>query len=73
MEQIGKSLIFAGIILFIIGGLFLLGGKVPFLGKLPGDIAIEKENFHFYFPISTSILISILLSVIFWLISHLKK
>lgn len=73
MEQIGKSLIIAGIILFTIGGIFLLSGKIPFLGKLPGDISLEKENFRFYFPVSTSILISILLSFIFWLISHFKK
>lgn len=47
--------------------------KIPFLGKLPGDIRIEKENFRFYFPITTSILVSVLISLILWLITQFKK
>ncbi|MEW6620045.1 MAG: DUF2905 domain-containing protein [bacterium] len=64
---IGKFLILAGIILVAIGCLFLLANKLPFIGKLPGDIFIKKEHFSFYCPITTCILISIILTIIFWL------
>jgi hypothetical protein len=67
---LGKFLILMGIILVIIGGLFLLANKLPFIGRLPGDIIIKKEHFSFYFPITTCILISIILSIIFWLFSR---
>lgn len=51
----------------IVGGLFMLGSKIPFLGRLPGDIAVQKKNFSFYFPITTCIILSIILSFIMWL------
>jgi len=60
----GKILIFIGIILIIAGILFMFGAKIPWFGKLPGDIYIKKENFTFYFPLATSILLSIILSLI---------
>ena len=63
----GKILIIFGIIMIIVGGLFMLGSKIPFLGRLPGDIAVEKKNFSFYFPITTCIIVSIILSFIMWL------
>lgn len=63
----GKVLIIAGLILLGAGLLFTFGGKIPFLGKLPGDIRIERENFSFYFPLGTCILLSVLLSLILWL------
>jgi len=56
-----------GGILLIAGAVMTLGGRLPWLGRLPGDIAIERENFRFYFPIGTSILVSILLTLIVWL------
>jgi uncharacterized membrane protein len=68
MTEVGKSLIFIGIMIIIIGVVFLFNDKLPFnLGKLPGDISYKKENFSFYFPITTSILISIVLSLLFYL------
>ncbi|MBK6604369.1 MAG: DUF2905 domain-containing protein [Leptospiraceae bacterium] len=70
MESIGKNLFFLGIILLIVGGLFMLSGKLPFIGNLPGDISIKRDNFSFYFPLTTSILLSILLSFIMWLINR---
>jgi len=66
----GKILIILGIIIIITGGLLLLANKIPFLGKLPGDIAIQKKNFSFYFPITTCIIISIILSFIMWLLGR---
>ncbi len=64
MIGFGKILIFLGIILVFIGILFVFSGKIPWLGKLPGDIYIKKENFVFYFPLATSILLSIILSIV---------
>lgn len=58
-----KILVFSGLILIFLG--FLIGGKLGSLGKLPGDILIEKENFKIYVPITTMLLISIILSVVF--------
>jgi hypothetical protein len=66
-QQFGKLMIFAGIFLLVLGALFFFGDKIPFIGKLPGDIYIKKKNFTFYFPIVTSILISILISLILYL------
>ncbi len=65
MPAIGKILIVLGIILIITGIGFVLGDKIPFIGKLPGDIIIKKEKFSFYFPITTSIIISIILTILF--------
>ena len=70
MQAIAKTLIIFGVILIGIGVLLNFTNKIPFIGKLPGDIYIQKKNFTFYFPIMTSILISIILSLIFWLWSR---
>ncbi len=66
--NIGKILIFAGIVIVGVGILLILGPKIPWLGRLPGDIIIEKKNFKFYFPITTSIIISVILSLILYLL-----
>ncbi len=67
MHYIGKSLISVGILLIAIGIFFTLGGKISWFGRLPGDIIIHKKNFTFYFPITTSVLISVILSLVFFL------
>lgn len=64
---LGKILIFAGIILVLVGIVFVFSNKIPWIGKLPGDIYIQKKNLTLYFPITTSILISIVLSLILML------
>lgn len=65
MENIGRFLMIGGIVLFVVGGLVFLAAKfgLPF-GRLPGDIRIEREGFSFYFPLASSILISILLTMV---------
>lgn len=68
MFDIGRTLIFFGILLVVIGGIVILVAKVPGIGKLPGDILIERKNFTFYFPVVTCILISLILSLFFWFI-----
>ncbi len=65
---LGKILIITGIVIAGIGILLWLGGKIPGIGRLSGDILIKRGNFTFYFPVVTSILISIILSVILALV-----
>jgi hypothetical protein len=64
---VGRILIIIGVLLVVLGMLLSLGGKIPFLGRLPGDIRIERDNFSFYFPLTTCLLISLLASFLFWL------
>lgn len=66
MSTLGTLLILAGVVLIMFGLAF--SGKLGPLGKLPGDIVIERGNFTLYFPIVTSIAIGIILSIIFWLL-----
>ena len=68
MGSLGKLLIVTGIVLAVFGVILTLGGKLSWLGRLPGDIYVQRKNFSFYFPITTSILISIALSLIALLI-----
>ncbi len=70
MQELGKTLIIFGIIFAAVGLFLVFGSKIPFIGKLPGDIYVEKKNLSFYFPITTSILVSIILSIIFHLWSR---
>ncbi len=67
MPGLGKSLIIIGLVIAAIGLLLTLAGRIPWLGRLPGDIFIKKDNFTFYFPLATSILISLILSLLLWL------
>lgn len=71
MESLGRFLFLIGLVLVLIGGLIYLAARVglPF-GRLPGDIRIERENFHFYFPLATSLLLSLVLTVILNLIAR---
>jgi hypothetical protein len=69
----GKILIFFGIILIVIGAILLLVGKVPFLGKLPGDIHIQRRGFDFYFPLGTCILLSVLISLVLFLLNIFSR
>ncbi|WP_457625307.1 DUF2905 domain-containing protein [Persephonella sp.] len=74
MESIGKTLIILGLFIVLIGLLFVFFEKLPFgLGKLPGDIYIKRDNFVFYFPITTSIIISIVISLVFILLSKISR
>ena len=62
---VGKLLILLGVFIILIGFFLLVGEKIPWVGRLPGDIIIRKKNFTFYFPIVTCILISIILTLLF--------
>lgn len=67
MNELGKIMVFAGAVMIAVGLLLVLLGKIPFFGKLPGDIVVKKENFSFYFPLTTCILLSLILSLISFL------
>ncbi|HEY7716418.1 MAG TPA: DUF2905 domain-containing protein [Candidatus Binatia bacterium] len=64
MSDLGKALIFLGLILLVIGLVLSFAGKLPWIGNLPGDIIIRRGRFTFYFPITTSILVSVILSLV---------
>jgi membrane protein implicated in regulation of membrane protease activity len=68
ISSFGKTLILFGVILIVAGAVFMLGGKLSWFGRLPGDIYIHKKNFTFFFPLTTSILISLILSALFFLL-----
>ncbi|MFB0527919.1 MAG: DUF2905 domain-containing protein [bacterium] len=70
MNIIGRILIIFGIALILVGLILTSGIKIPYLGKLPGDICIKRPNFTFYFPITTCILLSIVLSLILWFLGR---
>ncbi len=70
IQHIGKFLILLGLMISAIGGILLLSGKIPWLGRLPGDIIVQRKNFTLYFPLATSILLSVILTFIFWFISR---
>lgn len=70
MLMLGKYLIIIGFVIAAVGVFLLVSPKVPYLGKLPGDIFYKKDNFTFYFPVATSIIISVILSLILYLINR---
>ena len=74
MSDLGRLLVGLGIVLLIAGGLLLLLGRtgIP-LGRLPGDIAYRGKNLNVYFPLGTSILVSVLLSLAFYLLSRFRR
>ncbi len=64
LNSLGKVLMLFGVIIFLVGGLFIVGDKIPWLGKLPGDVCIKRNNFTFFFPITTCIIISLTISAL---------
>ncbi len=70
LPQVGKIVILAGGLTILLGVIFLFAGRIPLVGKLPGDILIKKENFSFYFPIAISVILSILLTSLLNVFGH---
>ena len=66
MESFGKLLIFVGILLVALGLIFSFGVKISWLGHLPGDIYIRREGFSFYFPLTTCLLLSLILTLVLY-------
>jgi Protein of unknown function (DUF2905) len=70
-SETGKIIIGVGLLLVLVGGIvYLFGNKLHFIGNLPGDIRIEKENFSFYFPITTMLLLSLIVNVLIRIYKH---
>jgi len=70
VSGIGKILLIIGLVIAGIGVLFLLGGKIPWIGRLPGDFYYKGKHFTFYFPLATSIVVSIILTIIIMFINR---
>ena len=68
LQPLGRLLILVGALLLVAGVVLSLGGRLPWLGRLPGDIVVERPGFRLYFPLATSILLSLLLSALLWLL-----
>ncbi|MFH1147073.1 MAG: DUF2905 domain-containing protein [Pseudomonadota bacterium] len=66
-SQLGKLLVLFGLVIAVIGLIVILGGRVSWLGRLPGDIYIKRKNFTFYFPLATSLLVSLIITLILML------
>jgi hypothetical protein len=67
MNDLAKGIILLGVVLIVVGLLLLVFQKVPFLGRLPGDFLIKRDKFTFYFPLATSIIVSLLISLVLYL------
>jgi len=67
MHELGKLLIVVGLLIAAVGVIVTLAGRLPWLGRLPGDIYIQRGNWSFYFPLATSIVVSVVLTLLFWL------
>ncbi len=67
MQHTGKVLMLTGVFIVVIGIALYLSGRLPWPGRLPGDFVIKGKNFFFYFPLATSILVSIFLTLLYWL------
>ena len=70
MAGLGKSLIIFGLIIIVFGIIITFAGKIPWLGRIPGDIQIKRDNFTFYFPLATCILVSVIVSLLLWLLKR---
>jgi hypothetical protein len=67
MGDLGKTLMLFGVAIFVLGAVLTLAGRLPWFGRLPGDIVVERGPVTFYFPLVTSLLVSVFLSLLFWL------
>jgi len=64
MPEIGRLLLVVGVLIAVVGLVFMVGARIPFLGRLPGDISVSRGNTHVYFPLATSIVLSLVLTVL---------
>jgi Protein of unknown function (DUF2905) len=70
MNELGRLLIVVGVLIAVIGVVLTLAGRLPWLGRLPGDIYVQRGHWTFVFPLATSLLISVVLSLVLWLIGR---
>ena len=72
LSPLGRALIFFGVVLTGFGVILLLAPKIPWLGRLPGDILIQRERFSFYFPLASCLLASLLLTLLLWIVGRFR-
>ncbi len=72
LQPLARALMFLGVVLSGFGLILLLAPKVPFIGRLPGDISIQREGFSFYFPLTSCLLASALLSILLWMVGRFR-
>ena len=70
MSDLGRMLVVMGLVIAAVGVVLLVAGRVPGLGRLPGDIRVQRGNWTFFFPLGTSIVLSLLLTLVLWLINR---
>ncbi len=70
LADLGKVLIGFGLLIAAVGLLLVLAGRLPWMGRLPGDVYVQRGNWTFYFPLATSLILSLLLTLVFWLLSR---
>jgi len=70
VHDVGKLLIVFGFLIAVVGVIVVLAGRLPWLGRLPGDVYIQRGHWTFYFPLATSIVVSLALTTLFWLIGR---
>jgi hypothetical protein len=70
MSELGRVLIVLGVVIAVVGLVLVMFGRVPWVGRLPGDVHVQRGNWTFYFPLGTSILLSIVLTLVLWLIGR---
>jgi len=74
MQQLGRTLLLLGAVIIVVGALLYFGGRLPFrLGRLPGDIVHRGQNSRFYFPLVSCLVISVLISLIVWIINQFRR
>ncbi|MEX1097139.1 MAG: DUF2905 domain-containing protein [Planctomycetales bacterium] len=73
MPHPGWILVIIGVLIAVTGLVWLLAPSIPWLGKLPGDIVIERENFRLYVPLATCLLLSLIVTGIIWLVRHFSR
>jgi len=70
MTEVGKLLIAFGLLIAGAGVVLVLAGRLPWIGRLPGDIYVQRGHWSFYFPLATSIVVSVVLTLVFWMIGR---
>lgn len=73
MAPFARSLIIFGLVITVIGVLLLISPKIPGLGRLPGDISIQRDNFSFYLPLTSCLLASVVISILFWVFGRFRQ
>ncbi len=72
LPSLGRALMWCGLVFLVVGGLLLLGGQLPWMGRLPGDIAIRRDGFSFYLPLATCLVLSAFVSAVLWLVGRFR-